>query len=479
MEAITHDEQAAHPHVILLPSPGIGHIIPLAELAKRLILHNFTVTFTIPNDGNPAKAQQDVLDALPKSINYIYLTPVDFSDLPKDAKLETLINQTTSRSLTSLRETLKFISATHTIVAMVVDSFSTDAFDVANELNIPPYLFFSADALLLSLTLHVPKMDEMYSGEYRDMPDPLKLPGCIPILPTDLTSPLQDRSNDAYKSCLYHYKRYRMAKGILLNSFDGVEGRAIKALNDGSDPTIPPVYPIGPLIRKGLKAGADDDDVECLRWLDHQPTGSVLFVSFGSGGTLSMEQLTELAFGLELSENKFLWVIKSPVQNKSNACYFNARSIQDPFAFLPEGFLERTKGRGLVVPSWAPQVRVLSHGSTGGFITHCGWNSILESVVHGVPFIAWPLFAEQRMNSQMLVEDLKVALKPKAEENGVVGRAEIAVTVKCLMEGDEGNRIRKQMRDLQATAEKVLCEDGYTPKSLLKVAQKWKTHVAI
>ncbi|XP_043718118.1 hydroquinone glucosyltransferase-like [Telopea speciosissima] len=478
MEEAPTDQQAL-PLVILLPSPGIGHIIPFAEFAKRLILQNFAVTFTIPNDGNPAKAQQDVLDALPQSINYIYLTPVDFSDLPHDARLETIINQTTSRSLNSLRETLNNISATHRIVAMVVDSFSTDAFDVANELNIPPYLFFSADALLLSLTLHVPKMDEMYSGEYRDMPEPLKLPGCVPILPANLTSPLQDRTDDAYKSCLYHYKRYRMAQGILLNSFVGVEGRAIKALNNGSDPTIPPVYPIGPLIRKGLKAGADEDDVECLRWLDDQPTGSVLFVSFGSGGTLSMEQFTELAFGLELSEQQFLWVIKSPVQNKSNACYFNPRSIQDPFAFLPEGFLERTKGRGLVVPSWAPQVRVLSHDSTGGFITHCGWNSILESVVHGVPFIAWPLFAEQRMNSQLLVEDLKVALNPKAQKNGVVGRAEIAAIVKSLMEGDEGKRIRQRMRVLQATAEVVLSEDGYTPKSLSELAQKWKSNVNI
>ncbi|XP_042480215.1 hydroquinone glucosyltransferase-like [Macadamia integrifolia] len=470
MEA-TDDLQT--PHLILLPSPGIGHLIPLVELAKRLILHNFSITFTIPTDGNPSKAQQDLLDSLPKPINYIYLSPVDLTDLPNDVTIETRISLTATRSLPSLRETLKAFSATHRVVALVVDGFSTDAFDVAKEFNISPYLFFSSAAILLSLILYLPKLDEMYTGEYRDMPESLKLPGCVPIPGTDLVDPMQDRSNDGYKFFLHHSKRFRMAEGILINTFMGLEVGALKALKDGSDPTIPPVYPVGPLIQMGSKVGVDDQ-VECLRWLDDQPTGSVLFVSFGSGGTLSLEQQNELALGLELSEQKFLWVMKSPTQTTANASYFNAQTIQDPFAFLPEGFLERTKGRGLVVPSWAPQIQVLSHGSTGGFITHCGWNSTLESVVHGVPLIAWPLYAEQKMNAKILVEDLKIALRPRSEENGAVGRAEIATTVKCLMEGEEGKKIRNRMSVLKAAAEKVLYEDGNTPNSLSEVAQKWK-----
>ncbi|XP_042480214.1 hydroquinone glucosyltransferase-like [Macadamia integrifolia] len=477
MELETADQQT--PHVILLPNPWIGHIIPLAELAKRLILHNFTVTFTIPTYGNPSKAQQDILDALPKPfINYIYLTPIDFTDLPNNATIETRIGLTASRSLPSLRETLKVFSATHRLVALVVDVFGTDAFDVAKEFNISPYLFFPSTAMLLSLALHLPKLDEVYNGEYRDMLEPLKLPGCVPILGTDLVDPMQDRSSDGYKLFLHHSKRYRMAEGILINTFMGLEVGALKALEDGSDPTIPPVYPVGPLIQMGSRVGVDDR-VECLQWLDDQPTGSVLFVSFGSGGTLSMEQQNELALGLELSEQKFLWVIRNPTQTSANVSYLNAQGMQDPFDFLPEGFLERTKGKGLVVPSWAPQIEVLSHGSTGGFITHCGWNSILESVVHGVPLIAWPLYAEQRMNSRILVEDLKVALRLRVEENGIVGRAVIASTLKCLMEGEEGKRIRNQMRVLQASTEKVPCEDGYTPKSLSKIAQKWKSQLAI
>jgi hydroquinone glucosyltransferase len=138
-------------------------------------------------------------------------------------------------------------------------------------------------------------------------------------------------------------------------------------------------------------------------------------VSFGSGGTLSQEQIVELALGLELSNHKFLWVVRAP-SNSANAAYLSAQNDVDPLQFLPSGFLERTKEKGLVIPSWAPQIQILSHNSVGGFLTHCGWNSILESVVHGVPLITWPLFAEQKMNAVMLSEGIEVGLRPRVNE---------------------------------------------------------------
>ncbi|XP_043717067.1 hydroquinone glucosyltransferase-like [Telopea speciosissima] len=463
------------PHIVILPAPGMGHLIPLVEFAKRFVFHHdFSITFTIPTDGSPIKAQKEILDSLPKCIDTIFLSPVKLDDLSKDTKVETRIYLTILRSLPSLHDALKVLTSTTPIAALVVDLFGTNAFDVAREFNLPSYIFFPTTAMALSLYLHLPKLDRLHSYEYRELPEPLKLPRCVPIHGRDLMDSVQDKQSKVYTWTLYHSKRFKLADGILLNSFTEMEADAIKALKESGNPNVPPIYPIGPLTQDGSRD--DGSDISgCLRWLNDQPIGSVLFVSFGSGGALSREQLNELASGLELSEQRFLWVVKNP-----NTTYLSAQSTgEDPLTFLPKGFLERTKGRGLVVPSWAPQIQVLNHVSTGGFVTHCGWNSTLESVVHGVPLIAWPLYAEQKMNAVMLVEDLKVALRPKVEKNGLVGRVEIARVVKCLFEGGEGMSLRKRMRMLKDAASKVLSEEGSSRESLSEVAHKWKSQVGI
>ncbi|KAL0456449.1 UNVERIFIED_CONTAM: Hydroquinone glucosyltransferase [Sesamum latifolium] len=225
-------------------------------------------------------------------------------------------------------------------------------------------------------------------------------------------------------------------------------------------------------IRTGTEAESDGGS-ECVKWLNDHPPKSVLFVSFGSGGTLSVEQFKELALGLEMCGHRFLWVVRTPQESAADA-YLNTQSIvKDPLDFLPEGFLERTKGRGLVVVSWAPQIQVLSHGSTGGFVTHCGWNSILESASFGVPLIAWPLCFEHRMNAVFLTDGLKAAIRVKENENGVVGREQIAELVKRLMEGEEGNHIRKRMSNVKIAAGNALSQEGSSTKALAHVVQQW------
>jgi hydroquinone glucosyltransferase len=213
-----------------------------------------------------------------------------------------------------------------------------------------------------------------------------------------------------------------------------------------------------------------------LRWLNKQPHSSVLFVSFGSGGTLSHEQLNELASGLEMSGQRFLWVVRSPNEKAANAAYFSGQSANDPFAFLPNGFLERTKGVGLVVPSWAPQVQILKHGSTRGFLTHCGWNSTLESIVHGVPLIAWLLYAEQRTNSVLLADDLKVALRVKVNDNGLVGHKDMANYAREVIKGEKGKLLKSKMKEIKNAAERALSQDGSSTKSLAKMAEIWRSH---
>jgi hydroquinone glucosyltransferase len=126
----------------------------------------------------------------------------------------------------------------------------------------------------------------------------------------------------------------------------------------------------------------------------------------------------------------------------------------------------------MVIPSWAPQIQILSHRSVGGFLSHCGWNSILESVIHGVPLIAWPLFAEQRMNAVLLSEGLKVGLRPRVRENGIVERVEVSKVIKCLMEGEDGRNLRKRVNQLKEAANNALKEDGSSSKTISQLALK-------
>jgi hydroquinone glucosyltransferase len=466
------------PHIAIVPTPGMGHLIPLVELANRLVLHHhFFVTFIITTDGSPMKPQKSILEALPNAISSIFLPPVSFDDLPEDVKIETRIGLSLERSLHSLRDTFKVLVESTRLVALVVDVFGMDAFDVAEEFNVPFYILFTTNAMVVSLSFYLPELDESFSCEYRDMPEPLKLPGCVPVHGIDLPDPMQHRKNEAYKRLLFCAKRYSLAAGILVNSFIDLEPGVFKALKEGREGK-PQVFFVGPLIHSSSDGGVDESKSECLRWLDKQPNGSVLYVSFGSGGTLSHEQLNELALGLEMSGQRFVWVVRSPDEKAANGTYFSVQIMKDdPFDFLPKGFLERTKEVGLVVPSWAPQIQVLSHGSIGGFLTHCGWNSILESIVHGVPLIAWPLYAEQRMNATLVADDLKVAFRVKVDDNnGLVGRKDIASYARGLIEGQEGKLLKSKMKELKDAAEKALSIDGSSTKSLAEVAQLLQRH---
>ncbi|KFK42529.1 hypothetical protein AALP_AA1G006300 [Arabis alpina] len=460
-------------HVAIIPSPGIGHIIPLVEFAKRLIDHHgsFTVTFIIAGDSPPSTAHRSVLDSLPPSMSSVFLPPVDLSDVSSTAGIEARISLTVTRSIPSLRELFRSLSTEKKLPAvLLVDLFGTDAFDVAAEFHVAPYVYYTSNANVLSLLLHLPELDQTMSCEYRDMTEPVKLPGCVPITGKDFPDLFEDRNDDAYKWLLHNAKRFKEAKGILLNSFIELEPNAIKALQE---PAIgkPPVYPIGPLVN----LGSSTNESECLNWLDQQPHGSVLYISFGSGGTLTCEQFNELAFGLADSEKRFIWVIRSP-SGVANSSYFDPQSQTDPLMFLPPGFLDRTKEKGLVVPSWAPQAQILAHPSTGGFLTHCGWNSTLESIVNGVPLIAWPLYAEQKTNALVLVDGVGAAIRAHTDEVGIVRKEEVVRVVKGLMEGEDGKVIRNKMKELKEGVVRVLSEDGYSTKSLGEVSLKWKAH---
>jgi hypothetical protein len=215
------------------------------------------------------------------------------------------------------------------------------------------------------------------------------------------------------------------ASGILVNTFEALESSAVAALRD-PDRATPPVYCVGPVAAETEKQRHHP----CLPWLDAQPKRSVVFLCFGSRCTVSLEQIGEMAEGLERSGHRFLWVLRAPPGSTDG-------EEDAALSLLPEGFLARTADRGLVVTasSWVPQVEVLRHASTGAFLSHCGWNSTLEAVGAGVPMVCWPLVAEQWMNKVYIVEELKVGVEVRGyKRGGLVTATDVDATVRQIMD---------------------------------------------
>jgi coniferyl-alcohol glucosyltransferase len=210
--------------------------------------------------------------------------------------------------------------------------------------------------------------------------------------------------------------------------------QTLKAMREEKSYGSVMVYAVGPLIRP---VGPPASRSQLLDWPDKQSVESVLYIAFGSLGVLS------------------------------------AQKGDDALAYLPDGFLERTHGLGLVVTQWAPQLDILRHPSTGGFLSHCGWNSSLESMLSGVPMIAWPMYAEQKMNATMLAEEVGVAVRPKVvPTKGVVGREEIEMMVRKVMEGQEGKAMRGKAKELKISGEKALNEGGSSFTAVSQLASQ-------
>ncbi|GMN34918.1 hypothetical protein TIFTF001_044959 [Ficus carica] len=478
------ESESAKPHVAVLASPGMGHIIPLFEFSKRLAAdHGFYVSFlNIASEASAAQTQLLRSPNLPPSLHVIDLPPADvISDvLLEDCPVLTRVCLILQENLRSLKSVLLSLRKPN---ALVADLFCTDTLDVCHELSIPVYFFYTASSALFAFSLYLPTLDREVDGEFVELPEPVHVPGCSPIRIEDLIDQVRNRKIDEYKWFLYHCSRLHMAKGIFLNTWEDLEPVSLKAIRENRffhEIPTPPVHPVGPLIKE--TEPLTETGSECLAWLEKQPKNSVVYIALGSGGTLTAQQITEVAWGLELSKQRFIWVIRAPSGATSSGAFFKAGgevnnvSDPDPASFLPEGFVERTKEVGPVVPSWAPQIAVLRHEATGAFWSHCGWNSTLESVAHGVPMIAWPLYSEQRMNATILAEDVGVAVKV-AEEGGrgTVTREEIARVVRVVIQGEEGKALRRRAEEFKESAAKALNSHcGSSFESLSCVAKEWK-----
>ncbi|XP_057974119.1 7-deoxyloganetin glucosyltransferase-like isoform X2 [Malania oleifera] len=179
------------------------------------------------------------------------------------------------------------------------------------------------------------------------------------------------------------------------------------------------------------------EDRSCLEWLDSREASSVVYVNFGSITIMTNNQLMEFARGLANSNQSFLWIIRPNL-------------VDGDLAIIPPEFFAKTKERSFIA-SWCPQEQVLHHPAVGGFLTHCGWNSVIESMCGGVPMICWPFFAEQPTNCRFCCTEWGIGM----EICNDVKRDEVERLVRELMEGERGKEMKKKTMEWKEKAEEA------------------------
>ncbi|KAK9742636.1 hypothetical protein RND81_03G187300 [Saponaria officinalis] len=264
--------------------------------------------------------------------------------------------------------------------------------------------------------------------------------------------------NDVMFNFLMHFVETtaKSSAPVLLNTFDAFEH---EALHDASELILAPKYTIGPLhlllnsfpthnSSASTLGGSNlwKEDSECLRWLDSNRLKSVVYISFGSITTMTNQNLVEFAWGVANSKHNFLWVLRPDLVNGENSV-------------IPPEFMSETEGRGMII-SWCDQETVLRHPSIGAFLTHCGWNSTIDTVCGGVPVLCWPFFAEQQTNCWFSCNKWGTGMEIDSD----VTRTEVEKQVREVMEGEKGVEMRKnamEWRSLAEEAVEITCGSSY------------------
>ncbi|XP_031117560.1 anthocyanidin 3-O-glucosyltransferase 5-like [Ipomoea triloba] len=469
-------------HVALLSSPGMGHLIPVLVLGDHLATHH-NVKVTVLAITKSAETQ--FLKSHQKSNSPIDIIPVPAGDvsglIDEKTKVFTQLRITVREALPSIRYSMAAMDRRPD--TLIVDVFCTEALSIAEELGIPRYAYHPTTAWTAALFMYFQVFDKTIEGEFVDRLEPLRIPGCMPVQPEDIVDPLLDRTDQQYREYVNLGIEYTRFDGLLINTWEELEPNTLKALRENEELrgiVKVPIYPIGPLKRnfEGKNEGEGRSDI--LKWLDRQPVESVLYVSFGSGGFLTAEQTAELAWGLENSQQRFVWVVRPPCDGGPDNSINPKLEGGDGAApdYLPEGFLARTRDVGFVVQMWANQMEILTHPSVGGFLSHCGWNSTLESLTNNVPMVAWPLYAEQKMNATMLAKEVGVAVRPAVTPTvKVVRREEIERMVRTLLQHNEGKGIREKVKKVKASGDIALSKGGSSYNSMCELLKDIHTRM--
>ncbi|KAJ7953972.1 UDP-glycosyltransferase [Quillaja saponaria] len=427
------------PHIFIFPYPAQGHILPMLDLTHQLALSGLSITVLVTPKNLPT------LNSLLSIHPLIQTLVLPFPSHPKlPAGVENVRevgsfgNIPIINALSKLQDPIIqwFTSHPSPPVAIISDFFLGWTSKIANQLGIPRFAFYSSGAFLASVLNH--SWQNMKTVRSKAIVDFSDLPGVPSFKNEHLPSTIRlyRESDPDWEFVKDSSIANIFGWGCVFNSFEALEDPYLDYLTRTLGHQR--VYGVGPLSLIGTQMVAPNPhpgSINVLTWLDGCPDGSVLYVCFGSQKLLNREQMEGLANGLERSGIRFVWVVKTG-------------TAQEEAEVIPDGFEDRVSGHGLVIKGWVQQVLILGHRAVGGFLSHCGWNSVLEGIVGGAMIIGWPMEADQFVNARLLVEDLGVAVRVCEGGETVPDSIKLGYEIAQAMSEKSPQKVRaKKLRD--------------------------------
>lgn len=461
--------------IIFLPFLSPGHMIPLVDLAKAMSRHHGVRAIIVTTTGNAHLIQPSIAGSEDGMIA-LHTLPFPSSVPDSTTKYPTPDpDPEFLAGLDRLQGPVEQLLKDHGIHpdCIIADVYFAWVTDLAAKLGIPR-LAFHAVGCFPTLLFQIVSTEMSKPGYNPE--EPLTVPGIphrVTLTPSQRQLPDSFSPGKAKKDIERYFAKMADA---LLRSYGTVTNTFYELEPDYVDKyrTIPgahKLWSVGPLfLWDSASASADrggESDQHCLSWLDNKKPDSVVYVAFGSLGKFTAAQLREMAMGLEACEHPFIWVIRSDV---------------DESEWMPEGLEERVvaSGKGLIIRGWVPQVLVLNHRSVGGFVTHCGWGSMMEGLAAGLPLITWPLFIDHFFTERLLVDLLGVGVATgsmvssfSTEDRTLVSADRLRTVVNEAMGGWEGaEERRRRVKKLAAVAKGAVEEGGSSYENMVKLIQE-------
>ncbi|KAK1440284.1 hypothetical protein QVD17_06109 [Tagetes erecta] len=448
------------PHAICIPYPAQGHINPMMKLAKLLHFRGFHISF-VNNHYNHKRLLRSrgpaALEGLPDFRFYSIPDGLPPSDAEATQSIPELCESIPKHCLEPFCEFITKLNESDVppVSCIVSDGVMSFTLEAADRFGLPEVLFWTPSACGMLAYTHYHDLVQKGYTPLKDMSYVTNgyletrldwIPGMNNIRLKDLPSFIRttDINDIILNYIITETKAIRRGSAIVLNTFDALEQDSLNplyALN-------PRVFTMGPLHLmeqhlqdervKQIGSSLWKEDVSCIHWLDTKDHGSVVYVNFGSITVMTKEQLTEFGWGLANSNKDFLWITRPDIVGGNEAV-------------MPPEFLVETKGRGMII-SWCPQEQVLMHPAIGGFLTHSGWNSTLESISSGVPMLCWPFFAEQQTNCRYNCVEWEIGM----EINTNVKRGEVEAQVNEMMDGAKGKMMKRKVLELKTKAQEAV-----------------------